>query len=99
MSALKKIVMQRSECYASQYETVDPDLMILKRTEKYMNPNVVPGTVRFELDDRSEPYDPTTYYDVCMKWQEWETDEEFEKRKSEHEAQKHRELEGEDTHR
>lgn len=80
-TALKKTTVTRSIEFASWYETVDPDLMILKRDEKYQDPNVIAGSVVFEIEERTEAYDPNTYYDLCMKWQEWETDEELEKRR------------------
>lgn len=88
MSKQKKRLVCHSTSVYSQYDTVDPQELIRRRDEliKTLPPELA-KTVRFEIDSRYESYDPNTYYDLYMKWQDYETDKDFEKRlKSEADA-------------
>lgn len=80
MKKSRKIVNRSIRVYG-QYDSIYPERMIKLREEKKQSlPEELHHLIYFELDKRYEKYDSEEYIDVFMKWQDYETDEEYEKR-------------------
>jgi hypothetical protein len=78
MAKHKRQIKYRSEQLFGAYESIIPETLIAKREEiKATLPENLQSTVHFEIDSHSYAYDSNTYYSVCMKWQEYETDDEY----------------------
>jgi len=80
MNQNRKLVSRSISVYG-KHDSIDPDHMIKLREEKKQSlPKELRHLVHFELDTRYEKYDPDEYTDVFMKWQDYETDEEYNNR-------------------
>lgn len=76
------------------YEDIDNFIETLKELkETYTYEGFEELTI--ELEEESEPYDPSTYWRLLLYGKRFETDEEFEKRKNEIEIHKKRQEERE----
>lgn len=77
----KRKLVNRSISVYGQYDSINPERMIKLREEKKQSlPEELHHHIYFELDTRSEKYGSEEYVDVFMKWQDYETDEEYNNR-------------------
>lgn len=80
MNQNRKLVNRSISVYG-KYDSIDPENLIKLREEKKQSlPEELHHLIHFELDTRYEKYDPEEYVDLFMKWQDYETDEEYNNR-------------------
>lgn len=74
-------LVQRGTEISGLYDSVDPEHLIRLREEKKAElQEDLHKHIKFEIDKKYYDYDPNEYVCLYMKWLEYESDDEYEKR-------------------